>query len=378
MAHCKIPASDRTVGFTASFTPKGHPILSHTKRTITSDAVEFHHYMKDIDGTILNRVGLLSNQVSNFLFLHHADLSADLYTDESIELQMVVLAKKSVRANEPVGLSKIADVRSVRFNKIPIADTDSVICCLKVGWKFVLHFDFSPADEETAKGYTRDLQTELGCAFRYLLFQAAYDSVGVSDNFKSLITDGWFPFIELLPDDFDTLLSAYDEPQHKAEIIAHMISSFSEKRIAGITERWWANSMFLEKKALLNAGIKAFLMNTPDGDINCISTLMPQIEGIIRLKFLAEKQYDEKDTGHLTDYLSEKGKDKTGSEQSLLFPRDFVRYLRKVIFKPFKLETNETPLSRHSGTHGVASPEDYTRTRALQLILILDQIGFYL
>lgn len=49
-----------------------------------------------------------------------------------------------------------------------------------------------------------------------------------------------------------------------------------------------------------------------------------------------------------------------------------------VIFKNFDLVKGEVDFSRNSVGHGVAEEEHFTRARALQCILTLDQIYFYL
>jgi hypothetical protein len=79
----------------------------------------------------------------------------------------------------------------------------------------------------------------------------------------------------------------------------------------------------------------------------------------------------------LLDHLIEKGKLKTGSDYSLIFPLSFFNYLKEVIFPNFDLESGDIHLSRHTSSHGVAKPQEYTQERALQMILILDQIYFY-
>ncbi len=77
-------------------------------------------------------------------------------------------------------------------------------------------------------------------------------------------------------------------------------------------------------------------------------------------------------------FALEKGKIKTGSEFSLFFPRAFFEYLKESVFPNFDLEQGDISLSRHTSSHGIAKAEDYTKVRALQMILILDQIYFYI
>ena len=64
--------------------------------------------------------------------------------------------------------------------------------------------------------------------------------------------------------------------------------------------------------------------------------------------------------------------------KSLGFPDIFFKYLGEIFFKNFDLKTGDVDLSRNTASHGVAKAEDYTKTKALQGILILDQIYRYL
>ena len=76
-------------------------------------------------------------------------------------------------------------------------------------------------------------------------------------------------------------------------------------------------------------------------------------------------------------HIVDKAKTISGSDNSLLFPVPFLQYLKDVVFPGFSVEMGEVGLSRHTSSHGVAKAEQYTKTRALQLILILDQIHLY-
>ena len=106
---------------------------------------------------------------------------------------------------------------------------------------------------------------------------------------------------------------------------------------------------------------------------------LTEIEGIIRLQYFSDtgKSKDVK-ISDLLKYLIEKGKIKSGSDYSLFLPIPFLKYLEDVVFSNFDLATNKIDLSRHSSSHGVAKADDYTKIKALQMILILDQIYFYI
>ena len=80
----------------------------------------------------------------------------------------------------------------------------------------------------------------------------------------------------------------------------------------------------------------------------------------------------------LKDYITNKAKKKFSSEGSLGFPDYFYDYLDKCVFEKFDWKTGTINLARHTVAHGYAKQEDFTRVKALQSILILNQLYFYL
>jgi hypothetical protein len=55
-----------------------------------------------------------------------------------------------------------------------------------------------------------------------------------------------------------------------------------------------------------------------------------------------------------------------------------LRYLDEIFFADFDLSDNKVTLSRHSSSHGVAKEDDFHKIKALQTILTLDQVYFYI
>jgi hypothetical protein len=192
-----------------------------------------------------------------------------------------------------------------------------------------------------------------------------------------MIEDGWFPFIEIIGAEYKSLSEAYKNKFHFEDAINKIVANFNKERIERITNKWWRNKIFIGKKDILQAGFNAFLLGDNAGYINCINTLLPQVKGIIKLKYFSETG---KSVGvkKLLPYLLEKGRIKSASDYSLLLPLPFFEYLDDVVFSHFDLETGQVDLSRHSVSHGVAKAEAYTKIDALQAILVLDQIYFYI
>ncbi len=265
----------------------------------------------------------------------------------------------------------------IKFANISITDTDKIIYCFKVGWKFALFFDLA---REQEKLNIDSMYLTLGELYRYLSFQYVYTVMESEKDFEEMLKDGWFPFVELITSqDYKLLIQMYRD-KHKIELkIENFIAKFDKPRIEKLTEKWWMKKIFNEKKDILQAGIMAYLANNNQGYINCIKTLLTEIEGIIRLQYYDDMNKRKKvKLNDLLKHIFKKAKEKTGSGYSLLLPMPFFKYLDKFIYANFDFKNNRLNLTRHSISHGVAMASDYTRERALQIILILDQIYFYI
>lgn len=340
---------------------------------VCSDDPSFYLYCDQISKIYLNKCFI--DNISKFLILIHSDLSADVYVND-FPFQFKALSKRDVKTGEPVKYTDIADIVEVRFPCIEIKDSDSVIFCFKKGWKFGLFFDFSAADHKTLLDIKR-LFHDLGGHYRYLAFQEVYLIMKNSPLFESMFIDGWFPFIQLLGGDFEELGSCYKHKSDFPNNVEIFLERFDKIRIETFTNRWWINSLFESKHKILEAGIEAYLLGTEAGYINCVKTLYSEIEGIIRINFFNEKKKDPSFV-ELKEYIKQKAEGKFRSKESLGFSDVFYRYLNKVVFKNFDLTTGQVDLSRHTVSHGVANQTQYTKNKAIQAILILDQMYFYL
>ena len=347
---------------------------------LTSDEPEFYRYMEQISSIYFNSTEFRANVngIYNFLILIHSDLSADIYINNFV-VETQVRLKRSLENLELGTLimkSDIADIYGLSFPDIKIQDSDSVICCLKVGWKFLLYFDFLTPDGQTDIN-TR--QSILGNLYRYLSFEEVYRTLESEDYFKKMVADGWFPFVEILGKDYKELTISYQngKPTSESKVKA-LLDKFDKSRIETMTNKWWEHPLFKGKRELLQAGIDAFLGGTKSGYINCIKTLYSEIEGIMRSLYFQDSGERTRNIQKLIDRLIALGEREVDDNQSLLLPQYFADYLVENIFKEFDPTTGVIDLSRHSALHGVALGKDYKPERALQALLTLDQIYFYL
>ncbi len=303
-------------------------------------------------------------------------MSADIYIND-FKVTTEIRLKRNLEVGALVRGNDIADILELRIPDIDIQDSDSVICCLKIGWKFLLYFNFL---SEGRRFDIASMQTELGRLHRHLKFQVVYHTLESEDCFKEMINDGWFPFVEILGKDYEELAAMYQNGKSTSDhAVKALLDKFGESRLREMTDKWWDKLLFQEKCELLQAGIDAFLRGTKSDYINCIKNLYTEIEGIMRLLYF-------KDTGQgskigqkeFISHLIAVGKQTAGDGNSLLLPQQFLRYLTESVFTSFNVETGAVDLSIHSAAHGVATEKDYTAERALQAILTLNQIYFYL
>ena len=123
------------------------------------------------------------NNIHSFLVLIHSDLSADIYiNDFPVETQVRLKRNlESLEPGTPIRKSDIADIYELSFPDIEILDSDSIVCCLKVGWKFLLYFDFL---NHGGKSDISTRQRILAKLYRYLSFEEVYRTLE-SENLLS-------------------------------------------------------------------------------------------------------------------------------------------------------------------------------------------------
>lgn len=363
-------------GITMHNALEGEKIRVLTRVAITSDDEDFYLYIENMANDFFNNVkpSINPSTVYQFLILIHNDLSADLYVND-LPILIEVRVKQDVKKGQEVRRSDIADVSKLTFKGIEIKETDKIICCFKVGWKFAFFYDL---DRRSKKLDMEEVSHTLGRIYRYLEYQKLYITIEKKEHFEEMIKDGWFPFIELIGSDYEDLIKYYGNKFNFENSINKFLDRFNKERVGLVTGKWWKKKVFNKNSKLLRAGIEAFLQNDEHGYINCINTLYPQIEGVLRLQYYDEYQKGNTTTKKYIEYLIKKGTVKSGSDDSLFFPGDFLTYLKDIVFADFDIEKNRVDISRHTTAHGVASEGQFTKEKALQALLILDQIYYYL
>ena len=294
---------------------------------------------------------------------------------KAVPLMLMVRAKDAIRSGRAVYEDQILDIEEVRFRdalfEVDIRDGDKIVWLFRVDWSFGLYFDFSGTLE------TADLWKTLGQCWRAMHFHAVYAFFDDPANPDRLIDRGWFPFVQLSTEEFRQLRHGIGEPSELEAIENHIVDAFSADRIDRVSRSWWVNPAFRDKRAIIEAGLNAYKEGGAEQVINCIKNLVSEVDGIVRLHF-HRSMGRRPSMSEFMAYVLDLGRDAYPSSGSLAFPELFRDYLERFLFRAFDIEGGMVELSRHSVTHGVAEADEYTRKRALQVILSLDQIHHYI
>lgn len=372
-AQLQLKGVKRPGGFAAERIEPGQVGNLWPERFVYSDQVEFYEYLDKLSDIYLP--GVVIDIVSHFLAVHHEDESVDVYVNQ-VPAAVEILAKRDLKAGDPVALQDMADITGLTFPTVSIGERDNLVFCFKRGWKFGLYFNFRQSQD----GQSLDIQNlarVLGYCYKFLSFQEEYAVLEQTELFDEMQQDGWFPFIQFLGGKFRQLATIYREKDQREERLDRLMAEFDQGVVEAFVGRWWKQPFFGEHKEVLEAGVGAFLRNTQEGFISCIKILYSEIDGMMRRHFTKEQGREGKFRA-LVDFTHATSLSKFTSIGALGFPDHFAVYLSDVFLKKFDAVAENPEFSRHSALHGVARPDQYTKVRALQAILILDQLYFSL
>lgn len=289
-------------------------------------------------------------------------------------LRFGIRIKKGAKKGEVIFTDNISDINCVEFDDdfftMPMNNDDQIIWLTSNGGLSGLYFDFS----RTSTIKTR--KKDLALSYKKMLYSQMYSFLSENQSINELIDKGWFPFINLIGTDFNLLSSTINTATYD-RVIDELMERFDRNRLRELSNLWWSNSIFRNKKDVLSAGIEFFNHNNHSGDIACIKIMLTEIEGIIRHHIIKDEGEDRRKQAAFITYLIEKGLSKYPDLGSMGFPNLFKKYLIDNTFDYFNVYDSDIKPNRHSVAHGFVNSSEYTRVRALQSILTIDQL-FYL
>lgn len=353
---------------TQSFLP-GQIGLILTKAFIDSYDQRFDKYSKSLLLFFISAQEI--NVLDRLLVVIKPDNSAYIY--RFFPMQLKVLAKKNFSKGSMVTSDNIADISEVLFQddifKIDLNDYDRIIFLIREGHRFGLYFDLSGKA-------TNDFRAkDIAYQYKKFIYKSMFDFLEIESNLDLLFKDGWFPFIRIIGSPFENLVKYYSEDKKYENYINSLIDIYTPEVISNMLMSWWNNPIFKAKKDIIEEGVKAYNQGS---FVNCIKNLATEIEGIIRVSIFVEKKDANPKMKDIKDFLVSKGVKKFNDDRAFGFPMLFSKYLDESIFAGFDVSDTSIVTSRHSVGHGVVKFENYTKIRAFQLILTLDQIFYYL
>lgn len=334
----------------------------------------FHRLARSFCGVVensarLSGIGVRLARAHTVLLVIHPDKTADLWVDTAaIEWKMMV--KKAVEAGQAVFESNIADIAAMRFPAVEIKPDDQVACLFREGWHFGFVFDFNPGKHLDLE----EFEAALGATVRRLRYWDIYDTVLDPERLSKIIGAGWFPFVEIIGHEFTKIAETLEAGFELDEIETQLIASFADQRLDHLFDRWIGKPHFESRRLILQSAIRSFRAGDP---VATIKTALTEIEGILSEAYRARTGERAKLKGLLA-FARREAEQKTGAPNSLFLPAAFSEYLDQYVFADF--DPTGPPASagsRHAVGHGAAVPETYTMTRALQVLLTLDQLAFY-
>lgn len=366
----EIQPAPEVAGLTVSAARKGDRIAVLHKALLSSHDDADHRPMNEL---LRQFPGLLTGDLNRVLIVIRGDESR-IYRVHPLSLKC--RAKKDVEAGRFLFEQDLLDVVGVNFedavSSIDVQNGDKIVWLFRIGWSFGLYFDLS------GKSVVDSLWVELGDCYRMVAGHSLHSFMSSTENLDRLLDRGWFPFIQLNGDEFESLLHAIAEDSDFEIVEEQIVEAFSEERIASFTEYWWRNPLFEKKREVIEAALSAYFRGSRSDVINCIKNLVGEIEGIVRLDYFQSTGHGRLTTAGVRKHLTARATERFSGPGSRALPQEFALYLERVVFRGFDLERDDLRLSRHSASHGVAPQEAYRRSEALRLILVLDQICFFL
>lgn len=319
----------------------------------------FHTALKSLKDVIGNA------SFDNLLIIMKDGQLAKIYY--KFPLSMNCLASKTIQTGNIVFDKDILDISTIsfsdQFDSLNPENGDKIIWVFRIGFLFGLYFDFT--GELNAKTALK----EMGKSYNLLYYYDYYLSLE-KDKIENLISRGWFPFICLRTSQIQYLI------EHETEISEKWLdTNFSNNIIEEMTNAWYQHPIFSKKLVPLKEGVDCFLEKKYSASI---STLFPLIEGLIAEAYKEEKGenlgFSDKD---IISSVSKHALCKC-SEFPKAFPELFQEYLKEFIYKHGMNEKNLKTATRHTTVHGRVEDSAFTQERAVQLILTLEQIFYYL
>ncbi|GAB3862608.1 hypothetical protein GCM10029963_69230 [Micromonospora andamanensis] len=126
-------------GFAAESAQDGEPVRIFSRCSVTSDDPHFYMFINQISNDFLSKAGVSGDSITKFFVVQHVGGAADIHLDYAAIVQAQV--NRDVKKGESIYEHDISAINGYRPQGIELKPTDTVICTIKVGWRYGLYFD---------------------------------------------------------------------------------------------------------------------------------------------------------------------------------------------------------------------------------------------
>ncbi|ATI79952.1 hypothetical protein [Sphingobium yanoikuyae] len=364
-------------GISAEAAQGGQKVQIWTRMALTSDQDLFQRiigYIASVIEHAANHVGAYPrlNRAQNVFLVMRPDNSGELWVDTAaIATYHAIKRPGPIFAGTVIFENDVADLTGLWFPRVEVGPQDRILAIIREGWRFALYFDFNP-DGELA---IEEAKRALGTLYRRMRYADLYSSLAHEPTFKGMVGAGWFPFLELGITEIRTLLGMIEAEFPLDETEQNLISAFDDKRLERMFSRWMERAHLKEREMILRPAINAFKNSEP---VTVIKIILSEIEGVMSDAYFqvhGERPYR---ASKLPGFMIEQAEQRAGGKDTLFFPVEFGQYLKDYTYADFKPDDLGTAGSRHAVSHGRVPGSQYTMARALQALLTLDQLAFYM
>ncbi|MBZ0135567.1 MAG: hypothetical protein K8I27_04240 [Planctomycetes bacterium] len=359
-------------GFAAHAAEAGNPVQTLVYGTCTVDNGEMLYELLDAIGETflyptLLKLKISSDSLSGFVVVLRGS-KAKVYLNPDVALKIAYKGEKPINKGEVVTQQDVADVELLEFPNVPIPDDACVVAHIKVQWRPVLYFDFSP-NIEGQSGRGTDYRRLMGQLYAKTAYRGLFQLK--QHVAEQMFLDGWFPFVRLLPKRFSALQKAYEAGFSLDNAVKSITDYCDADRIRRWSGLWFSRGISEEHKPFIESALKNY--ETGDYLATC-TALMPRIEAIISEMGAEAVTFNQKE---LIKRVERVANDRH-PDSNLFLPAMFKQYLSAFYFKNFNAQdaAGDIPVSRHSVAHGWVRAVGLDKKAAVQAFLILDQLAF--
>lgn len=329
------------------------------------EGIPFYKLVDNFNG-LAHRAGVLPSMVDRMLVILEPRRTT-LYMNDMIEISLLVRARRRIKAFEPVGMKDFAGIERVALHNVTVPKNAGFILLLSHFWRKAFFFDFRPLLPDQPVPIDCDVEVVGGQLLSHLVYTEYFL---LSDaQWDVTIAAGWFPFMHLVGDLWDSLLHSIRNGEDLTYAESQIYDSFA-KVLDTKVDDWIKKSILRDEEPFLSRAVDAFKKKDW---VTVISLISPRIEGIIRRSLGSYGKHD-KMVADLENTITAA----VPHDRSLLFPKQLARYFRQTFLQFVDFSASSGTLNRHTVAHGMVPGKSIDQSHGLRIMLLLDHLYYCL